>query len=159
MNLKGEIMHSAIQVLQPVRRYYWRTIKPQRFGVKVAVQSPESRDFLLVQHSYEQGEVLTFPGGGYKPKKESSKEAAAREVRQELGLEIGRVGIIGEYSSNLEGKQDTVTCLHGLTEGGQLKLNAEIASARWVSADELQEVKLSYAGLQIVKFLREADLI
>lgn len=159
MNLKGEIMRTGARVAHPFRRRYWRLVKPETFGVKVAVQSPETSEFLLVKHTIDKDGGFTFPGGRYKPHKETPEAAGIREVREELSLVIGRVGIIGEYTSTLEHKRDTITCVHGLVEGGQQNQNFEIADTLWVSADQLQEQRLNRAGREMLQFLRDAELL
>lgn len=159
MNLKGEFMRTAVRAVHPIRRRYWRLVKPETFGVKVAVQSPETSEFLLVRHTIDRAGGFTFPGGRYKPKKETPEAAGIREVREELGLAIGRVGIVGEYTSTLEHKRDTITCVHGLIEDGEQNLNFEIADTLWVSADQLQEQRLNRAGREMIKFLRDAELL
>ena len=159
MNPKGELLHAAARAIHPLRQRYWRIAKPLTYGVKVAVQSPVTEQFLLVQHSYEDGKIYTFPGGGYKKEKETPEEAGEREVRQELGIVIGGIRIIGEYFSRLEGKRDTITCLYGVLEGGELNPNSEIADMLWVSNKELQDVPLNYAGREMVLYLRNSQLL
>ena len=159
MHPSGELMQTFVRVRHSFYRQYWRIVKPRRFGVKVAIQSPDSSEFLLVQHSYDQQDVFTFPGGGYSPKKETPEQAGAREIKEELGLVIGRIGVLGNYTSTLEGKRDTITCLHGIVEKGELNLNAEIADTIWVSGEELQDTRLTNAGREMVQFLRDDEIL
>ena len=116
-----------------VRRVYWRLVRPKRFGVKVALTcGPE---ILLVRHSYAPG--WSLPGGGYRPRRETPEQAGRREVRQEVGIELGELSVLGTYESTAEHKRDTITCLRAEIARSGNASSAEISEVRWFRRDAL----------------------
>jgi 8-oxo-dGTP diphosphatase len=129
------ILTVAFMTAHQTRRVYWRLVKPRRFGVKVAVtRGPE---ILLVRHTYAPGWAL--PGGGYRPGRETPEQAGRREVRQEVGIEVGDVGVLGTYQSTAEHKRDTITCLWTKTSATASVSSAEISEVRWFPVDALPD--------------------
>jgi 8-oxo-dGTP diphosphatase len=108
------LMQLIYRIAQHIRKAYWRVVKPRTFGAKVLVLSGEQ--FLLVKHSYEDGNPWTLPGGGFNPKREKVEQAAVREVREELGLSLNEVMVLDSYFSTAEHKRDTVYCITGRTD-------------------------------------------
>jgi 8-oxo-dGTP pyrophosphatase MutT (NUDIX family) len=85
---------------------YWFVFRPQVYGVKCLIEF-EGR-ILMIRNTY--GDMRwTFPGGGYK-RGESAETAAAREVREEVGIALTSLSPIGEYTSTDGYKRDTVQC-------------------------------------------------
>lgn len=150
----SEIQRRVLRTAHTARQQYWRIAKPNTFGVKVAAFCPETERFLLVRHSYDGVDKYTFPGGGYRPKRETPEEAAARELRQETGLHLGGAVIIGSYETDLEGKHDTVSVVRGDVAGEQMTTNAEIRDSLWVDLEQMQIVELTKAGTLIRGYLR-----
>ncbi len=66
-----------------VLRVYWYVWRPRTEGVCIAVWW-DGR-LLLVEHSYKAGYGL--PAGGRR-RKETPRDAAARELREEVGIEV-----------------------------------------------------------------------
>lgn len=130
-----KIKQHIFNILMPVVRLYWRIFKPQTFGVKVLIKHPtKNNEVLLVLHSYGNKTLWNIPGGGYNPKKESAIEAAEREVKEELGVDIFDLVQVGEYKTSGEGKQDTVAMFVGVIDSSNdLKPNAEVAEIIWQS--------------------------
>lgn len=95
---------------------------------------------LLVQHSYGNTSLWNIPGGGYNPKKESAKEAAKREIFEELGVEVLQLQLLGEYSTSKEGKRDTVIMFKGTVEDvTKIKTNPEISKLEWAEISLLKD--------------------
>lgn len=95
---------------------------------------------VLVRHWYNN--LWVMPGGGIK-KHETPEQAAVREVREELGWDIGQLDYrLGVYSNTKEGKNDTVHCfVVGLTERPAFKkrFNIEVSDVAWYPLDSLPE--------------------
>jgi ADP-ribose pyrophosphatase YjhB (NUDIX family) len=117
----------ALVCAHRVRRMYWWLVRPKRFGVKVALTC--GSEILLVRHSYMPG--WSLPGGGYRPRRETPEQAGRREIRQELGIELGEVTILGTFESTGEHKRDTITCLCAETPRTGTVSSAEIREVRW----------------------------
>ena len=59
----------------------------------------------LVRHTYGAGWYL--PGGGLR-RSEDPADGLRREIREELGIDVGRLNPLGTYQARAEGKRDTV---------------------------------------------------
>ena len=124
------------KLIFPLARIYWRVFRPETFGVKGVVLRGSDRAALFVRHTYGNTDIWNLPGGGYKPRKESPAQAIAREIKEELGLNIECPIELGEYRTQAQGKQDTVTIFQASCEERGFKLSHEIAEARWISRDQ-----------------------
>lgn len=129
----------------PFLQLWWRIRRPTTFGVKALLRLPDGR-FLVVRHSYADTRRWSLPGGGYKPARETPARAAAREVREELGLAVppDAFETVHTTVTTLEGKHDTLTILTAFATDERLILSPEIAEARWVeSLEQLGDAPLS----------------
>ncbi|WP_026212642.1 NUDIX domain-containing protein [Longispora albida] len=126
-----------LRLANGLRQAYWKVFKPRTFGVKVLVLHPDdSGRFLLVQHSYGDRDLWSLPGGGYRPRRESAEDAARRECREELGIELRpSVAIISEHVTSQEGKLDHLVILRGQAVAPELSPNSEVAATRWAELD------------------------
>jgi 8-oxo-dGTP diphosphatase len=120
-----------------VRSVHWRVFRPITHGVK-AIVVHDGR-VLLVRHSYG-SPAWSLPGGGYNPKREMPEAAAAREVREELGLEILAPKAIGQYESSAEYKCDRVVTVLATVTSVNVTLSAELTEAKWFMLDALPEM-------------------
>ncbi|MEY3784590.1 MAG: hypothetical protein RLZZ230_912, partial [Candidatus Parcubacteria bacterium] len=111
-----KIIANIYYLIQPVRSLYWRICKPKTFGARVVITHPQiPENVLLIRHTYGDTTLWNIPGGGYRPGKEKSEDAAKREVMEEVGINILNLKKVGEYYSDSEGKRDTVILFHGTT--------------------------------------------
>lgn len=124
-----------------VRRVYWRIAKPTRYGVKVLVTHPnDDQQLLLIRNTYGNREQYTLPGGGRKAS-EPAEMAARREVREELGLELGATTVlINESLQTAEGKRDYLTTIGGRALQEVVRKSPEIHDYRWVDCDEVEDI-------------------
>lgn len=98
----------------------------------------EAGDLLLIRNSYGDRNFFLLPGGGIR-RGESAAQAAAREVREELGLEISNVEPVATYTSVAEGKRDTIH-LFQATANDEPKVDGwEVVEARFFPIDALPE--------------------
>jgi 8-oxo-dGTP pyrophosphatase MutT (NUDIX family) len=97
MNLFRKALYQAARV-------YWMVFQPLTFGVRVMILREDA--VLLVKHTYQPG--WYFPGGMVE-RGESLEQAARREAREEVGAELGKLTLVGVFSSFAQGKSDHVT--------------------------------------------------
>lgn len=128
----------------------YKILKVETRGVRVAIfnnnhagdNQINNSQILLVRHRYNG--LWVFPGGGIK-KGEIGHVAAARECREEVGIEIIDPLIkFGEYINNKNGKNDSVTlfvCRHWSDSDYKSKpLDfLEISDKKWFSLADLPD--------------------
>jgi 8-oxo-dGTP pyrophosphatase MutT (NUDIX family) len=117
-----------------LRVLYWFVFRPQTQGVKCVIQ--QDGRWLMIRNSYGKGH-WTFPGGGVN-RSEDPADAAIREVREEVGIDLGSVEPIGTYQSNIQFKHDTVHCYVAtvLRPDHQIDMT-EVIESGWFSPDAL----------------------
>lgn len=89
------------KVLYFFYKMYCFIFRPIRMGVRVVLQ--EGPNVWLIRHTYLSGWYL--PGGGIK-KWESLEKAARREAYEETGAELGKLSLLGTFSSFIQWKTD-----------------------------------------------------
>jgi len=99
---------------------------------------------VLILKRGEEENLWSVPGGGMEPG-ESLRQAVVREVREETGLEVEPVALIGVYSSpeyvftypNGDRVQPMISFFECHVVGGTLQPDMqEIVDARWVGPDD-----------------------
>ncbi len=135
MFLIDRFFQIAYKLAYHLLRVYWFIFRPSHRGALVALWH-EGR-ILLVKPSYMP--VYSLPGGGVK-KGEEPVDAAVREVREEVDLNLSAEDLtrVFEYTCNNTGMTDTVIIFETqLVEPSQIKIdNREIIRAGFVTAEE-----------------------
>lgn len=135
-------------VLSPARSAYFRLFRPRTHGVKVVIEDERSRDILVVRHSYGERDVWHVPGGGYRPRLETPEQAARREIREELALEIGALTHLGEYWTDRFGNRDTSQIFATTVRQPTVRPSAEIAEYRWAPSRTILQTLRIYGVTQ-----------
>ncbi len=115
-------------------KIYCFLFRPIRMGVRVVMIEDDKA--WLVRHTYLSGWYL--PGGGLK-KWEALDQAAKREAREETGAELGKISLLGVFTSYAQWKTDHTSvflCKDFKFVGGS---DAEIAEMRAFPIHELPE--------------------
>jgi 8-oxo-dGTP pyrophosphatase MutT (NUDIX family) len=101
---------------------------------------------LLVRHTYGDRLRWELPGGGVK-RRERAPDAARREIREELGIELGELRGLGDLFERIDGRRDRLCCFSVEIGAVGLELDrAEIADARWFRPDRLPERRARYVA-------------
>lgn len=117
-------------------RLYWFIFRPKTRGVNCIIQF--GNKILFIRHSYG-SKKWTIPGGGVE-RKETFEEAARREVKEEVDIDLNNIKKIGEYVNNKEYKEDYVQCFLSEVDDPYFKIdNFEISDAKWATLDEIPE--------------------
>jgi 8-oxo-dGTP diphosphatase len=143
-------------VLFPGLLAYYRVFRPKTYGVKVVIEDERSRDILLVRHCYGDREVWHVPGGGYWPRFETPEQAARREIREELSLEIGAIDHLGEYRTDKLGNRDTAQIYCTSVRDAAIRPGPEIAEYVWASPRTVREALRTYGITQHALHLLES---
>jgi len=112
-----------------------------------AVVTNEAGELLLV-HKTDNG-LWALPGGGMDPG-ESIAQAAVRETKEETGMDIEVVGVIGLYTNpnhviaydDGEVRQQFSVCFTTRLVGGQLATSSETSEVGFVALDRLGNLNI-----------------
>lgn len=131
----------AIKLANQVRKAYWFIFRPNTKGVRIILTTPDHK-FILVKHKYTNG--LYLPGGKIR-KNENLKDAAVREIDEELGINLGgdALKFFGEYSNDLEYKKDRIYVFTATTDQNPALRSWEIKKFVIVEERDLDKIKLS----------------
>ena len=103
--MTSRLLHPVLKTFRMVEKMSWRVRRPLTLGVRAIILN-EKKEFLLVRHTYVDG--WYFPGGGVE-KGESLETAIARELSEEVGVQLQAAPtLIGAYTYLREYKSDHV---------------------------------------------------
>lgn len=115
-------------------RVYWFLLRPQIVAVKCILTHGD--EVLLVRHTYGTRE-WELPGGTVR-RRELPRDAARREMSEELGRGIDDWVDLGELLLSVNHHRDNLHLFHARLADRELDLNlAELAEARWFPRDGL----------------------
>ena len=135
--------------------------KPYGLAVRAVIRDEQGRCLLLRRSSSSR----RFPGqwewpGGKVDSGESFDVALYREVREETGLEVELLGVVGSFSFDLPEVRVAMLCLEARAAGGTFRLSEEHDESAWVPAAEaaswnltvgLKEMAAAYAAALVKK--------
>lgn len=115
-------------------RTYWFVLRPRVVGVKCVLTNGD--DVLLVRHTYG-NRAWDLPGGTVR-RRELPRDAAEREMHEELGRRIEDWISLGELFVNTNHHDDNLHLFQARVSDRQLDLNlTELAEADWFPRDAL----------------------
>ena len=123
----------AYRVAYRLLQIWWAVARPHSQGVKCVLRDGEH--VVLVRHTYGDREAWEVPGGGLH-RGEDPRAGAARETREELGLEVDDWRALGSVVHHEGGHTVTVHLFTAPVDGDAVRIDGvEIAEARVVAAD------------------------
>ena len=146
-------MNPLLQLAHHARRAVFRLLNVRTVGVKVMLFDADGR-LLLVRNSYGKTQQHLLPGGGVK-RREAPLAAAAREVREEAGVEAAELTLFGIYVSDLEGRRDTIHLFTARTRDKAEADGVEGAEARFFPLDALPDSVSAATSRRIAEYRRE----
>jgi ADP-ribose pyrophosphatase YjhB (NUDIX family) len=112
-----------------------------------AIVTDEHGRILLIRRT--DNNYWSIPGGGVNPG-ESVSDAAAREVKEETGIDCQVTGLVGIYSDpnhvaaydDGEVRQEFSICFTTHTLGGSIRTSAESSEVRFVSPGAISDLSI-----------------
>ena len=133
--IRETLLRGLYRVGYRVLRAYWLVARPRKDGVKCVLT--RERQVLLVRHTYGPETRWELPGGGVK-RREAPAEAARREAREELGVDLDEWRFLGDLFERIDGKRDRLWCYAADLGEHRIEANgAEIAELGWFDRDRL----------------------
>jgi 8-oxo-dGTP pyrophosphatase MutT (NUDIX family) len=134
-SVRDRIVRLAFRVGYWGLRIWWFLVRPRKVGVKCVLTS--GHEVLLVRHTYGRAGQWDLPGGGVR-RREEPHEAARREIREELGVDLPRWRLLGDLFARNDYKRDHLWCFSGEFDGrGLAPDRGEIAEVKWFPRDRL----------------------
>ena len=133
--IRDSLLRATYRAGYHVLHAYWKIAQPQKRGVKCVIT--RGRDVLLVRHTYGPETRWELPGGGVK-RREEPADAARREAREELGVDVTDWRFLGDLFERIDGKRDRLWCYSSDIGDRPITTDQiEIAEMRWFARDEL----------------------
>jgi 8-oxo-dGTP pyrophosphatase MutT (NUDIX family) len=125
----------GLRLAYPSLRLYWFLARTRIYGVQCVISRDE--EVLLVRHSYGDRRRWELPGGAVK-RNEQPREAAVREVREELGIELREWRSLGDVSVHVDRRSGTLCCFATRVDGLDPQIDeVEIEELGWFRRDAL----------------------
>lgn len=148
MNGLKKIIRFFIATFYPSIKFVLRPFIRSSHGVKIILFYGEN--ILLVRNTYRTG--WTLPGGGIK-KSESPRQAAVREVSEEVKINIVDLKNHGTVRLDFE-KNSMVTVFSGKVKSFDFEIDGlEIEKAMWVNKKELSKFDILPVGRRCLQLL------
>ena len=139
--MDGETFAKLVRNLVPV--------EPPQAGLRFASVALIVRDrrlpsVLLIRRAERAGDPwsgqVAFPGGKMQEGDMTARDTAVRETMEEVGFDLNTSSEFlgyGGVATTHTGTMDVVPAVFEMKESVEVRLNAEVASFRWVQLDEL----------------------
>lgn len=134
MRLSVQVRRVAIRFAYVGLRTYWFLLRPRVVGVKCVLTHGD--DVLLVRHTYG-SRAWDLPGGTVR-RREAPRDAARREMHEELGREIEDWASLGELFIRTDHHDDNLHLFLARMSDRELELDlVELAEAGWFPREAL----------------------
>jgi 8-oxo-dGTP pyrophosphatase MutT (NUDIX family) len=129
------LRRAGFRAAHTLMRAYWWVVRPHTRGVKCVVRQGDA--VLLVRHAYGDRGRWELPGGGIK-RGEEPRATAAREAREELGMDLTDWRGLGSVEARGYGKRTTLVCFEARPAGRGVTIDeGELEEARWFDLSDL----------------------
>ena len=146
-------MRLLLKIAFRLRRFVFRILRIRTRGAKVMVFNRRG-ELLLIRNSYGRSHLFVLPGGGI-GRRETPEAAAAREVREETGLELLELRPLSRHANRSEGKRDTIHLFVARAEGQPRPDQMEVDEARFFPLDALPSSASSATLRRIAEYKGE----
>ncbi|MEM6857579.1 MAG: NUDIX domain-containing protein [Pseudomonadota bacterium] len=130
-------LHRRLLPIAHKVRYRWRRWRGKPLKGCSVVITNLTGDVLLLRHSYGPDE-WSLPGGGIGAR-EDPEAAARREIREELGLDLGMVEALGEFEEVVSGSPHTAHLYTSVASAHPKPDGREVIEARFFPSHSLPE--------------------
>lgn len=122
------------RIFHLLRKLYWFIVRPQTKGVKGVVVFKNK--VLMLKRTLPNSKWV-FPGGAIKLN-ESYPQALARKVAEDTGLEIEGIKDIGEFTTEILHRSETIYCFKAVTKNDQTNIEkSRIQEIKWFDIDAM----------------------
>lgn len=130
-------IHRALMPLAHAVRHHWRSWrKAPIYGCSIIITDFEG-SLLMLRHSYGNGH-WSLPGGGI-GRSERPEDAARREVREELGIDLSRLTSLGTVENEISGSPHTSHLFEAIADSNPQPDRREVVEARFFPTHSLPE--------------------
>jgi 8-oxo-dGTP pyrophosphatase MutT (NUDIX family) len=134
--LRIRVERLGFRTAHAVLRVWWFVRRPHVHGVKAVLQPADGSDAVLfVRHAYGERWLWQLPGGGI-GRGEDPATAIAREVHEELGVEVRDLRALGDVRATGMHKVVTLHCFAARVDADALRVRwGELEEVRWTPPD------------------------
>jgi 8-oxo-dGTP pyrophosphatase MutT (NUDIX family) len=112
-------------------------------GVSIILRDGVVPSVLLIRRAERDGDPwsgqIAFPGGKMQPEDRTTRDTAARETMEEIGVDLDRTANFLGYADTTtthNGTMDVVPSVFTLKEEVKIRPNEEVASYRWANLED-----------------------
>src|SRR3989344_9508194 len=109
----------------------------------------KNNKILLIKRGNNPSKGMWALPGGYVDFNESVEKACMREVKEETGLNVKKLRLLGIYSSPKRDPQQTVTIAYIVNAIGTAAASDDAADARWFPLNKLPKLAFDHAQMII----------
>jgi 8-oxo-dGTP pyrophosphatase MutT (NUDIX family) len=130
--LRIRLERLGFRAAHAVLRVWWFVRRPHVHGVKAVLRPLDGSDVVLfVRHAYGDRREWQLPGGGL-GRGEDAAAAIAREIHEELGLELHELRPLGDVDATGFHKLVTLHCFAARVDARALRVRwGELEEVRW----------------------------
>lgn len=149
-NILKRIIRYCRPLYWPFVKAYFLYISPETWGVRIILT--HKGQILFIKNSY--GLKYNFPGGGI-GKNEDPEVGIRREVKEELGIDLGEVVYLDSIVPDIkyEYRKNTISIFTSELNNKDITINnLEVESAQWL--DPSGRIPLGHVAYQVLELYK-----